>query len=153
MKNRIFWLVVLALVIVIQIIPVDRPEIKAINEKDLIINNQLPDSIVQILKKACYDCHSNQTIYPWYSYVAPVSWLVVRDVKEGKRHLNFSEWESLDKVKKAEYLNDISDEVSDGTMPLVIYPIMHHDAKLTQEERQVIVDWTNNFGEALFESN
>jgi hypothetical protein len=151
MTKRIIWLSILALVIVIQFIPSGRPEVIEQNENDLIASNSIPDSIASLLKTTCYDCHSNQTNYPWYSYVAPVSWLVSRDVRIGRKHMNFSNWEKLSKTDKAEHLSDINDEVSMGSMPLVIYPIMHSEARLTAEERQMIVDWTDQFGETLFE--
>jgi len=151
MTKKIAWLSILAIIIIIQVIPTGRPEVIEQNKNDLLANNSIPDSVANLLKNACYDCHSNQTAYPWYAYVAPVSWLVVRDVKVGRKHMNFSEWESLSKTDKAKHLTDINDEVSMGSMPLVIYPIMHPEARLTAEERQMIVDWTDDFGEALFE--
>lgn len=152
MTKKIVWLSILAIVIIIQVIPTGRPEVIEQNKNDLIANNVIPDSVASLLKNSCYDCHSNQTVYPWYAYVAPVSWLVVRDVKVGRKHMNFSKWESLSKTDKAKHLTDINDEVSMGSMPMVIYPIMHPEARLTAEERQMIIDWTDEFGEALFEN-
>lgn len=151
MTKKIVWLSILAILIILQVIPTGRPEVIEQNQNDLLVNNSIPDSVASLLKNSCYDCHSNQTAYPWYSYVAPVSWLVVRDVKVGRKHMNFSNWESLSKTDKAKYLTDINDEVSMGSMPMVIYPIMHPEARLTAEERQMIVDWTDAFGEELFE--
>lgn len=151
MIKKIVWVSILGSILLIQFIPTGRPEVVDKNENDLLANNTVPDSVALLLKQACYDCHSNQTFYPWYAYVAPVSWLVVRDVKEGRKHLNLSDWESLSKKDKAEHLSDINDEVSMGSMPLVIYPIMHPEARLTAKQRQLIVDWTDDFGEALFE--
>lgn len=151
MTKRIVWLSILAIVIILQVIPIGRPEVIEQNKNDLLANNNIPDTVSVLLKNACYDCHSNQTVYPWYSYVAPVSWLVVRDIKVGRKHMNFSDWESLSKMDKAGQLSDINDEVSMGSMPLVIYPIMHPDARLSAEQRQMIVDWTDDFGEKLFD--
>ncbi|PLX04251.1 MAG: cytochrome C [Marinilabiliales bacterium] len=150
MKKTI-WLLLIGIVVLIQLIPTGRPESTDNNPNDLIVNNNLPDSVVSILQTSCYDCHSNQSVYPWYSYVAPVSWLVARDVRNGKEELNFSEWESLDKMKKAKLIDDIIEEVSDGGMPLQIYPLMHPEAKLTKSDRQMIVDWAESYGESLFE--
>jgi hypothetical protein len=151
MTKKIVWLSILVIIIIIQVIPIGRPNVIEQNKNDIIANNSIPDSVAILLKNACYDCHSNQTVYPWYSYVAPVSWLVVRDVKVGRKRMNLSDWESLSRKDKAEHLSDINDEVSMGSMPLVIYPIMHPKARLTADERQMIVDWTDKFGEALFE--
>ncbi|NOY50206.1 MAG: heme-binding domain-containing protein [Chlorobi bacterium] len=150
MKKKI-WFILIVIVVIIQFIPTGRPDAVNNNPNDVLINNPVPDSVASLLTTTCYDCHSNETYYPWYSYVAPVSWLVARDVKEGRKHVNFSEWESLDKMKKAEILDDLVDEVSDGGMPMLIYPLMHPEAKLTKADRQMIVDWAESFGESLFE--
>lgn len=121
------------------------------NPDDLILNNKLPDSVKQLLTNACYDCHSNESKYPWYSYVAPVSWLVARDIRMGREHLNFSDWESLSKMDKAKQLGEIAEEVEDGNMPMPIYILMHPEAKLTMNQRELLVNWTDEFAESLFE--
>ncbi|MEN8125977.1 MAG: heme-binding domain-containing protein [Bacteroidota bacterium] len=139
------------IIVVLQLIPNDIPEVIKENKSDLMVNNQIPDSVAYFLRVACYDCHSNESNYPWYSNVAPVSWLVARDVKLGKSELNFSEWETHDKMKKANLLEDIVETVSDGIMPLKIYPLTHPEAKLKKSERQLIVDWAEIFAESLFE--
>ena len=150
MTKRIVWLSILVIIIGIQFIPTGRPDVIMENKEDLLVNNVFSDSVSHLLKNACYDCHSNETKYPWYAYVAPVSWLVIRDVKVGRNHMNFSEWEGMKKTDKAKHLSDINDEVSMGSMPLVSYPIMHPEARLSAEQRQTIVDWTDKFGEELF---
>ena len=88
-----------------------------------------------LAERACFDCHSNHTRWPWYSHVAPVSWLVQRDVDEGRRALNFSEWNRLQRhAKKA------SKEVAEGEMPLAIYTVLHPDAVLSASDRQALVE-------------
>jgi len=151
MKAKIIWLILIGLAVIIQFFPSGRPETTADKQADLIANNNLPDSVKQILKTSCYDCHSNETVYPWYAYVAPVSWLVSRDVRIGRKKLNFSEWENLDKIKKATQLDNISDEVDDEEMPMPIYLVMHSDAKLTQEQRNALIAWTEDYADSLFE--
>lgn len=121
------------------------------NPSDLIVNNAMPDSISSLLKSVCYDCHSNETIYPWYAYVAPVSWLVSRDTKIGRAEMNFSNWEQLSKMDKAKLLGDIAEEVEDGAMPMPIYILMHPEAKLSIRQREMLIDWTDEFAESLFE--
>jgi len=151
--KRITWIIlsiIIALAVIIQLIPVNRPAVKVQNQADLLTNVAIPDSVAQLLKTSCYDCHSNQTTYPWYAHVAPVSWLVTRDVREGREHVNFSTWGDLDKKQKAGKLSDIMDEVSGKDMPLAIYPLMHPDAKLSDADRKAIVDWANRYGEQLF---
>lgn len=87
-----------------------------------------------LVTRACYDCHSNETVWPWYSNVAPVSWLVQRDVDGGRRHLNFSEWD-----KSHGHDRDIADEVSSGEMPPWYYPPMHATARLTPAEKDALL--------------
>ncbi|NOX84784.1 MAG: heme-binding domain-containing protein [Chlorobi bacterium] len=146
----IFWILI-AIFLIIQFIPSGRPEVKKDNPKDLLANNIVPDEIANMLKTSCYDCHSNETVYPWYAYVAPVSWLVSRDIRKGHEKLNFSEWENLNKIKKAEHLDSMSDELESEEMPLPIYLLMHSNAKLTPEQRQTLIDWTGDFADSLFE--
>ena len=149
--KKAIWIGIIALVVIIQFFPSGRPEVIENNKNDLSANNQLPDSVQQLLKSACYDCHSNETKYPWYAYVAPVSWLVSRDTWMGREHLNFSEWESYDKMDKAKHLGDIAEEVEDGVMPIPIYVLMHPEAKLKLADRELLVEWTDEFGESIFE--
>ena len=148
---KLLILVLLIAVVIIQFIPNDKPEVVLTNENDLIYNNQLPENIRVMLKESCYDCHSNETIYPWYSYVAPISWLVVRDIKLGRDELNFSHWESQSKIDKAKNLDKIIDEVTDENMPMPIYTIMHANAKLSDDDRQLITEWADSYAESLFE--
>ncbi|MEJ2596202.1 MAG: heme-binding domain-containing protein, partial [bacterium] len=99
--KKVSLFVIIAIVIILQFIPYERPETSAENPDDLLLNNGLPDTIAGIFRAACYDCHSNETNYPWYSHVAPVSWLVTRDIRIGRENMNFSDWESLSKMDKA----------------------------------------------------
>jgi hypothetical protein len=149
--KRIIWIGLVAIVVIIQLIPSNRPEVIPDNPDDFLVNNVIPDSVSQVLRAACYDCHSNETKYPWYAYVAPVSWLVSRDTRIGREHLNFSDWESYDKMDKAKQLGDMAEEVESATMPMPIYILMHPEAKLTASQRELIVDWTDTYGESLFE--
>lgn len=100
-----------------------------------------PPEVLTLLKRSCFDCHSNETTWPWYSQIAPVSWLVARDVKEGRKHLNFSEWEGYEAGRKAKKLEETASEVGEGGMPMEIYLPMHPDAKLSEGDRKVLVDW------------
>ena len=150
-KGKILLLILVLLFVVIQFIDAKRPDVVTENENDLIYNNQIPGPVADILRTSCYDCHSNETKYPWYSYVAPVSWLVAKDIREGREELNFSEWESLSKMDKAKHLDNIIDEVMDEEMPMSIYTIIHTNARLNGEERKMLTDWAENYADSLFE--
>lgn len=141
MKKKFLLYGVLGLFLIIQLIPTDRPEVIKNNPNDLLLNNDLPENIEKMLRSTCYDCHSNETIYPWYAYVAPVSFLVNQDTKEGRQELNFSEWEELDNLEKAEMLEEIAEEVEEGEMPMKIYPITHPNARLSDADRESIEQW------------
>lgn len=94
-----------------------------------------------LLKRACYDCHSNETTWPWYSHVAPSSWLVVRHVDDGRRKLNFSVWSSYEPKRQAHKLEECEELITSGDMPLAGYVPLHPEAKLTDAEKQVLLDW------------
>lgn len=99
-------------------------------------------AIESLLRRACYNCHSNETIWPWYSNVAPASWLVASDVNEGRRQLNFSDWGAYNQSVRAEKLKAIADEMQEGDMPPWYYSLMHREARLKSAEREQIRAWT-----------
>lgn len=94
-----------------------------------------------ILFNACSDCHSNRTKYPWYNQITPINFWLANHVNEGKEHLNFSEWETYTDKKKAHKLEEIYEEVEEREMPLKSYTWIHNEAKLTDDQVQLIVDW------------
>ena len=150
MKKVIY--IIIILLILIQFIPAGLPDITNDNPNDLLTNNtEIPEDVKLILKTSCYDCHSNETYYPWYSYVAPISFLVSRDTKVGREELNFSDWESYKKTDKAGALDGISDAVAEGEMPMKIFTLIHRDATLSDAENEIIVNWADEFAESLFE--
>jgi len=102
---------------------------------------EVAPEVSAILSRACYDCHSNATKWPWYSKVAPVSWLVVSDVNDGRRHLNFSEWAKYDRSKAAKKMQEIDEEVTNKAMPLSSYTLLHPEARLSDQERALISAW------------
>ncbi|GMQ27032.1 heme-binding domain-containing protein [Algoriphagus sp. oki45] len=145
MKARTYLLGGLILILgAIQLIPNDLPEVQSTNPGDIFVSGLLDDGMHQILKYTCYDCHSNETAYPWYSHVAPFSWLVAKDVREGRDELNFSLWAEYDMMEKLKKLDDISIEVGEGEMPMEIYTVIHPGAKLNTEQVKEIVAWAEN---------
>ena len=138
---RIVTYSVLGLFVVIQFIPSEIPPVQMDNPNDIIKNGAVDAQIGDILKSSCYDCHSNETHYPWYSYVAPVSWLVIHDVEEGRDELNFSEWASFTKKRQSKKSNEIGEEVEEGNMPMPIYTLTHPGAKLSSENKQILINW------------
>ncbi len=102
-----------------------------------------------LLRTACYDCHSNETRWPWYSHVAPASWLVVRDVNEGRKHLNFSSWGEYGEARRVLALEGIAEEVAEGSMPFPPYLLLHPEARLDSTERDRIIGWAHRESDRL----
>ena len=130
----IFFLLILAF-IGIQFVEVERtnPPVTA--------DINAPTEVRNILKSSCYDCHSNETIWPWYSKIAPISWLIVDDVMDGRKKLNFSEWEKFYSDKRTKLKKKILDEINQDEMPKDIYTIMHTGAKLDIIQKNIIKKW------------
>ena len=98
--------------------------------------------VLAMIQRSCGDCHSEDTYYPWYSYVVPVEWLINSDVNGGRRHLNFSHWQALPLARKERSLSEIANQVKDGDMPLVQYTLIHRGARLSGSETTAIFQWT-----------
>ena len=130
---------ILALLVVIQFVPLDT---SAPAENGEI---PAPPEVREILTRACYDCHSSRTKWPWYSKVAPVSWWIADHVKDGRRHLNFTQWNSYDAKKRAEAFEESWEEVEHGAMPLPSYVRGHSEAKLSAEDKQALKAWSESF--------
>lgn len=129
-------IIVVALLVVIQFFPVKRTNPPGENKMTA------PAEVQTVLKESCFDCHSNETVWPWYSRVAPVSWLVAHGVNTGRGKLNFSTWDQLEARKKDKLMVEIWDEVEGGEMPLSYYLPVHPQAKLSEADLAVLRTWT-----------
>lgn len=142
MKRKI--LIILTIVFVgIQFVPVALNQSEEVLKNDIIVALNPPEEIAMILKISCYDCHSNNTIYPWYDKIAPVSWWVANHVEEAKDELNFSEWMSFSQKRKTKKLKEIIEELDEEEMPLESYLIMHGNAKLSEAQVEALKKWVN----------
>jgi len=137
-------IVLLVILVVIQFIHPQKNVSAAVTSLDMNTMYPIPDSVNQILAKACYDCHSNNTRYPWYNNIQPVAWWLNDHITEGKKELNFSEYGKRTLPKQAKKLKKIAREVKEGGMPLDSYTWIHKDAALTDHEKQMIIDWATN---------
>lgn len=104
-----------------------------------------PPAVRDVLQRVCFDCHSNETVWPWYAWVQPMAWLVSDDVEEGREHLNFSEWGSYSPGRQAHKAEEVWDEVSQGEMPLWFYVPLHPDAELSEADKTVLAEWSRSF--------
>jgi hypothetical protein len=142
-RKRVFKITVAAFGLAVvggQFVPVDRSNPPV--EQEVVA----PAQVKEVLQKSCYDCHSHHTKWPWYSYVAPVSWFVAHDVHEGRDELNFSRWNHLTGEKQAEMIGEVWEEVEKGEMPLRKYLITHREARLTDQGREILSEWSKTAG-------
>lgn len=109
----------------------------------------VPLDVQDILKTSCYDCHSNNTAYPWYSYIQPVSWWLNDHIIEGKKELNFSEFANYNLARQYRKLEEINKEVKEGEMPLQSYTIIHGNAKLSAEQKLSLATWTDMLRDSM----
>jgi heme-binding protein len=135
--KMVFGIMALLVVVfvLIQLVPVDRSNPPVESEIST------PPDVKLIVKRACYDCHSNETVWPWYSQMAPVSWLLARDVHEGRAELNFSTWQRYSTTEQVKKLKKSWEEVQEGEMPPWYYLLVHRDAALSDADRQVLHTW------------
>ena len=103
----------------------------------------VPPSVVDVFAHACINCHSEKTDWPWYSYIAPVSWLVENDVKRARKRMNLSRWDSLDSAEQRMLLTAIATVVENREMPLHRYVVMHANVKLSTEDSVQVIEWTH----------
>ncbi len=138
-------LLLLLLAIAIQFVPVNRTNPAVDPNQDYLKVSAAPAEVARLLKASCYDCHSNEAKYPWYSYVAPVSFLVQNHIQEGRSKLNFSTWGSNSSGQDlAEAAEEIPEVIAEGEMPLWDYQLMHPEAKLSDAEKRTLIDWFNS---------
>lgn len=138
-KNIAIFLILLLLFI--QSFRIDKTTQPTDPSKDFISLTSANAEVANLLRIACYDCHSNQPSYPWYTNVAPVSWWVKHHINEGSHHLNFSEWGTYSEKRKNHKLEECIEMVEEGEMPLSSYTIMHKEATLTDEQRLRLVEF------------
>ena len=150
---RKILLIVLVILVVIQFIRPARNISTTPSPHDISTEYAVPDSVKNIMAVACNDCHTNNTRYPWYANIQPVGWWLTNHVNEGKRHLNYSEFTSYDKKKQYKKMDATAHEVKEGDMPLNSYLWIHKDAKLTQAEKDLLVNWSQQLSDKIVSDN
>jgi hypothetical protein len=150
--KKIFKRILIALLIIFIAIQFIRPaknRSEGISANDISTKYPVPDSVQAILKVACYDCHSNNTRYPWYAEIQPVAWWLNNHIKDGKSGLNFSEFTSYRIKKQFHRLDDINKQVKKNEMPLSSYTLIHTDAKLTEGQKLAIAAWATSIRDSI----
>lgn len=144
--------IVVALIIVligIQFIPTAENQTKNNPETDFLVDFKASEEVTAIFKISCYDCHSNNTYYPWYSKIQPMRFMMDNHVKNGKKDLNFNEFNTYSKRRQKSKLKSIISQLQDDEMPLKSYSLLHKEAKLSTDEKKTIIDWIDKIKDSL----
>jgi hypothetical protein len=139
--------------VIIQFIRPDRNTSAGPMPDDITTLVSAPDGVMSLLHRACYDCHSNNTRYPWYMNVQPMAWMMAKHVREGKEQLNFSEFGGYSPRRQVSKLTGIANSIRQNTMPLQSYLLMHRSARLSAAEKMLIKDWVQKSKDALSPKN
>lgn len=146
--NKVF-IVLLVAFVGIQFIPTNRNQSNEVLSFDISLTYNVSENIQSILKASCYDCHSNNTDYPWYNKVQPVSWLLESHIKQGKAKLNFSEFGSYSSRIQKNKLKFIASQIENDKMPLSSYTLIHRNAKISENEKLLLINWITNLKDSL----
>ena len=152
-RKKKILLAILIVFIVIQFIQPARNKNGQVLATDISKMVSLPPGVQATLKTACYDCHSNNTNYPWYTNIQPVGWMMARHIKEGREELNFSEFGSYSERRQLSKLRSIENSIKDGSMPISSYTIIHKNARLTKDEKTQIINWVETTRDSLAMKN
>ena len=152
-RVKVVLIAVFVLVIVMQFFQPERNKNPHGSAKDITIMYQAPENVKAILQSSCYDCHSNNTRYPWYSYVQPMGWWLAYHIKEGKAELNLSEFGEYSLRRQQSKLKAIAGSIENDEMPLSSYTLIHTGAKLSPTEKEQLLDWVAKTKDHLSQMN
>lgn len=146
---KIIAMVLLVVFVGMQFMPTQRNQSEIVPKSDFLLVNKAPKNMGSLLQTSCYDCHSNNTDYPWYNTVQPLAWFLEDHVKNGKSELNFSLWDALSDRRKSSKLRSIIKQIKSGKMPLDSYLWVHKDAKFSDEDKTTIIQWVTQLKNSL----
>ncbi len=146
---KIIALILLVVFVGIQFVPTERNQSDVMPKSDFVMVNKPPKNISMILQESCYDCHSNNTDYPWYNKIQPAAWFLEDHIKEGKVELNFNEWDEYSNRRKNSKLKSIINQIEDDEMPLSSYTLIHRDAILSTSEKETVINYMKQIKDSL----
>ena len=146
-------LALLIVFVAIQIIQPARNISGQVLSTDITKTVNVPDKVLDIFKNSCYDCHSNNTRYPWYVNIQPMGLMMARHIRNGKEMLNFNEFGSYTSRRQISKLKEIANQIKDDEMPISSYKIMHQNARLSKEQKDLLMDWMNKTADSLSSAN
>lgn len=142
-------IVIIGLLLIFQLFRIDKTTKPVDTTTDFISVTQSRPEVASILKTSCYDCHSNQPVYPWYTNIAPLSWWIKNHINEGSEHLNFSEWGTYKLKRKDHKLEECVEMIEEGEMPMTSYTLIHGNAKLNDTQKTLLINWFKDLRDSL----
>lgn len=146
---KIVALIILVVFVGIQFIPTERNQSDFVPKTDFLLVNNTPETIGKLVMESCYDCHSNNTNYPWYNRMQPMAWILEDHIIEGKKELNFSEWTEYSDRRKNSKLKSIISQIEDNEMPLTSYTLIHRDAVYSASEKKLVIEYMKQIQDNL----
>lgn len=149
---KIIAVILLVAFVGIQFVPTERNQSDVIPKTDFLLVNNPPENISTLLQESCYDCHSNNTDYPWYEKIQPITWFLENHIADGKEELNFNEWDAYSNRRKNSKLKSIVNQIKDDEMPLESYIFFHQDAILSEKKKKTVIEWITKLKDSLSNS-
>ena len=146
---KIIAIIALVIFVGMQCIPTERNQSDVVPITDFMLVNKVPNVIKKKLQVSCYDCHSNNTAYPWYNKIQPIAWFLEDHVNNGKAELNFSEWDALSNRRKGSKLRSIIKQMESDKMPLESYTLIHKEAAFSEKDKTTIIKWITQLKDSL----
>jgi len=138
-----FFVILVILFLAIQFVRPARTNPAVDESRTIFARTQMPPQVAAIFNRSCVDCHSNKTVWPWYTNVAPISWFITGHVNDGRQMMNLSEWGRMDQDRQSKKLRQMCEEVTDGAMPLSSYTPLHPGSKLSPADVKTLCDWAD----------
>lgn len=138
---KIIALVLVVCFVGIQFMPTELNQSNIVPKTDFLLVNNTPKNISTLLQTSCYDCHSNNTSYPWYNKIQPITWFLENHIADGKEELNFNNWDTYSTRRKNSKLKSIINQIKNNEMPLSSYTLIHKNAKLSTSEKTLVIDY------------
>ena len=146
-------IILLVAFVLIQFFPIDKTNPAVNKGMDFLNTKQTPTALASQIRASCYDCHSNETVYPWYTRLQPVGWFLKDHIDEGRKHLNFSNFATFEPSRQAHMLDECADQVENNDMPLESYTLIHTNAKLTDAQKTALTDYFKKVKSEIMVSN
>lgn len=150
--KKVLLLLIVAFAI-IQFFPIDKTNPPVDKAKDFLTLRKTPQDIAQLIRASCYDCHSNETQYPWYAKIQPVAWYLKDHIDEGREEFNFSEFANYEPLRQAKKMRKSAHEIEEGEMPMESYTLIHQNAKLSADQKQKLQAYFTSVKETIMKEN